>query len=672
MVKLLKSLLITVLAVMLTITAHGQAPRPPQWGRLASADFLPRNYSLDSSAGAVVIADIGSTEFEGNQRGGFSMVFRFYRRAHVLRHSGYAIADVEIPLYAEGDAVEELAELKAVTYNLINGKIEETRLDQRTGVFSERRNAHQLVKRFSLPNVREGSVIEYQYTIRSEFVFNLQPWNFQGDYPRLWSEYTVSIPEFYYYVTLWQGYQPFFIREQKDKVAYFTHTEEPGAGPTQRTNFRASVTSYHWAMKDVPVLKEEAYTSTMQNHLARIEFQLAELRPPFPPRLILGAWTDASQALLQDELFGLSLGRENPWLTEALATALGNATTALEKARHIYNWVQESFTCTNHNARLMDQPMKNLLKGRSGNVAEINLLLVAMLQKAGLMADPVLLGTRSHGYTYELYPLLDRFNYVIALLTIGDKTWYLDASRPGLGFGQLDPDCYNGHARVIDREARAINLDPDSLAEKSVISVFLLQGDGRRMTGTVQLSPGQYAAQHLRELYRGQGIGAVQSAVAASLPAGFHPGNFQVDSVLLTEEPLAIRFDLDWTPDSTRLIFLDPLFGQGLRENPFRSPRRLYPVEMPYTLDETFMLQIELPPGYEVDELPEQALIRLNENNDGIFEYRILEENGVLSLRSRLRLRRSFFQPEEYNTLRSFFDLVVRKHNEQLVLRRKP
>ena len=124
-------------------------------------------------------------------------------------------------------------------------------------------------------------------------------------------------------------------------------------------------------MKDVPVPKEEAYTSTMQNHLARIEFQLAELRPPFPPAIDSGAWTDASQALLQDELFGL-LGRENPWLTEALATALGNATTALEKAA-IYNWVQESFTCTNHNARLMDQPMKNLLKGRSGNVAEINL-----------------------------------------------------------------------------------------------------------------------------------------------------------------------------------------------------------------------------------------------------------------------------------------------------------
>ena len=83
-----------------------------------------------------------------------------------------------------------------------------------------------------------------------------------------------------------------------------------------------------------------------------------------------------------------------------------------------------------------------------------------MLQKAGLMADPVLLGTRSHGYTYELYPLLDRFNYVIALLTIGDKTWYLDASRP-VGFRAAGSGLLQRHARVIDREARAINLDPD-------------------------------------------------------------------------------------------------------------------------------------------------------------------------------------------------------------------
>jgi hypothetical protein len=113
------------------------------------------------------------------------------------------------------------------------------------------------------------------------------------------------------------------------------------------------------------------------------------------------------------------------------------------------------------------------------------------------------------------------------------------------------------------------------------------------------------------------------------------------------------------------------MFSEGYKENPFKSAERFYPVEMPYTMDEVFMLQLEIPPGYEVDELPKQMVIKLNKNDDGAFEYRITESNNTISLRSRLRIKRSFFQPEEYETLREFFNLVVNKHNEQIVFKKK-
>ena len=74
-------------------------------------------------------------------------------------------------------------------------------------------------------------------------------------------------------------------------------------------------------------------------------------------------------------------------------------------------------TCTNHNRVNTDKNLRTVLKSRNGSEAEINLLLTAMLKKADLDADPVLLSTRSHGYAYAMYPLMDRFNYVISNAT---------------------------------------------------------------------------------------------------------------------------------------------------------------------------------------------------------------------------------------------------------------
>src|SRR6186997_2941791 len=87
---------------------------------------------------------------------------------------------------------------------------------------------------------------------------------------------------------------------------------------------------------------------------------------------------------------------------------------------------------------------KNILKDKKGSEAEINLLLVAMLRKAGLPADPLMLSTKSHGYALPVYPIMDKFNYVVCRTAIGGKTFYLDASRPRLGFGRLTWECYNG------------------------------------------------------------------------------------------------------------------------------------------------------------------------------------------------------------------------------------
>ena len=113
------------------------------------------------------------------------------------------------------------------------------------------------------------------------------------------------------------------------------------------------------------------------------------------------------------------------------------------------------------------------------------------------------------------------------------------------------------------------------------------------------------------------------------------------------------------------------MMGEEMKENPFKSAERFYPVEMPYAVDETYNLQMEIPKGYVVDELPKGAVVKFNEEEDATFEYRVSTSGGSVSFRTRLVINKAYFLPEEYEVLREFFALIVKKQNEQIVFKKK-
>jgi hypothetical protein len=643
-----------------------------KFGKVSAEDFAPTAYSIDSNAAAIVIADFGSTQIVGNNKSDFSLEFKNFRRARIMNKNGYDIADVTISIYTAGENEEELQSLKAVTYNLENGKVVETKLDVKAAVFKDKISKNLVVKKFTFPNIKEGSIIEYEYRFKSDFIFNLQPWAFQGEYPCLWSEYNASIPEFYYYVTLSQGYQPFFIRERKDHRDQYTVTNSSGSTATSRATFSCNVLDYRWAMKNVPALKEESYTTTIQNHIAKLEFHLAEIRSPFEPKNVMGTWEKACDEMLKDEDFGLQLTKDNGWLGDVVDEATAGAKSNLEKAQRIFAYIRDNMTCTNYNRKYLEKNLRNVLKARNGNEAEINLLLTAMLKKADLDADPVLLSTRSHGYTYSMYPLMNRFNYVISKLKLDGTEYYLDASQPRLGFGRLGYECYNGHARVINAEATPIDFSPDSLVESKVTSLFVINDDATgNLLGTMQQTPGYYESNSIRNRVKEKGREDLFTGYKKAFNPEIDITKESIDSLNKYDYPISIRYDFSWKFDKENLLYLNPMFSEGWKENPFKSAQRYYPVEMPYAIDQTYLLRMDVPKGYVIDEMPKQLLLKLNENDEGMFEYRISESSGIISMRSRLRIKRAFFLPEEYEMLREFFSMVVKKHSEQIVFKKK-
>jgi hypothetical protein len=405
--------------------------------------------------------------------------------------------------------------------------------------------------------------------------------------------------------------------------------------------------------------------------MMRIEFQLKEIRQPLQYQNIMGSWSQLASDLMKAEYFGQPITKDNGWLKDVTRPLVTGADTKLQRAQKIFNWVRDNITCTNMGGLFLNQNLRNVVKNRNGTVSEVNLLLAAMLRYEDIDSDPVLLSTRSHGFTYPLYPLLNRFNYVICKIQVEGKDYFLDASEPRLGFGYLPLHCYNGHARIIDGIGTAVELSPDAVKEKKTTTIFMINGEGGKILGSMQQSPGYYESYSLRNKIKEKGKEELVKEIKKAFGSSIEISNYRFDSLDKYEEVLGINYDFDLEQENEDIIYLNPMFSEGYKDNPFKSAERFYPVEMPYTMDETYNLQLEVPQGYIVDELPKQLMVKFNEEGEGVFEYRISQSGNGISLRSRILFKRSTFLPEEYESLREFFNLIVKKHNEQIVFKKK-
>src|SRR3954470_7994322 len=156
-----------------------------KFGKVNPSDFNLSSSKTDSGANAVIMSDIGSTSFEGNTKGFFTLVFTHYMRVRIMNKNGFNIGSHNIYLYHDEEGqYEKMSAIRGSTFNLENGVVVESKLDEKS-VFSEKINKNYDSRKFTLPALKEGAIFDLEYTIRSPFSFLLKSWSFQGEYPRI-------------------------------------------------------------------------------------------------------------------------------------------------------------------------------------------------------------------------------------------------------------------------------------------------------------------------------------------------------------------------------------------------------------------------------------------------------------------------------------------------------
>jgi hypothetical protein len=645
-----------------------------KFGDIKTQDFEPTAYEVDSSAAAVVLADIGESKFEGNNKGFFDIIYKHHKRIRIMNKNGFDEATISIPVYHVGNDEEKIDDFEAATYNVENGKVTVTKLDK-ASIFKDKINKNYSMRKFTFPNIKEGSILEFKYVVKSRFPFySLRDWEFQGAMPRIWSEYSVSIPSMFDYVVLRQEFKPFDINEAKqtDGLYSILIPGDDAYSSSSVVNWQGKIYNNVWAVKDMPALKDEPFVTTLDNHSQKIEFQLRSIRwPSGKVDDVMGNWFKFSNEMLKDPDFGAELDKTNAFSVSDVKKIADGAPDDRGKAMKIFQYVRDNFTCNDHDAIWLSNPMKKTFQGKAGNVADINLLLIAMLRHYGYDARPVLLSTTENGKAYELYPVRNKFNYVIARLKLGDETVLLDATHSKLGFGKLPVDVYNGYGRIIETPIPNLltNLFADSLKESKVTSVFIMNSeDGKGMTGSFTSNLGYIESYNLREKLGKTTAEDFFKDIKKSFSYEVELEKTTLEAEKVYEEPIVVKYDFKFSADED-ILYINPMLTEATKDNPFAAVTRHYPVEMPYTFNETYVFNMEIPKGYKVEELPKSTRVKLNDE-EGMFEYIISASATNIQFRMKLALNKASFAKEDYATLRDFFAMVVKKQSEQIVLKK--
>jgi hypothetical protein len=655
-----------LLALMLVLPFLSNAQFVPQkFGKITPEEIDLKVYPKDSSASAVVLFDKGDFYYDFNTAtSDFKVVFHKHTRIKILKKDGVEYATVKIPVYGRTESREMINSFKAFTYNIIDGKQEKAKVDKSL-IFKERVNDNLSINKFTFPNVKEGSIIEYEIEITSGYDAYVYDWDFQSSIPIAWSGYNVSIPEYYVFNRQTKGYNSF--------------TEATQSQESRSINFGGSNTILytsnidHFVMKDVPAFKQEPFMDCEDNYLSTVTYELRSIQVPGALYKDYNAsWEGISKTILDDSDFGGQI-RTRGFFKDDLAAAIKNDTTQRTKISTIFNLVKSKVKWNDMSSYWCKDGIKKAYKDGIGNSAEINLLLVAMLKEAGITCYPVILSTRSHGLIDFGHPSSTKVNYVVAVAEVDGKQLFLDATRKYNQVGVLPLTCLNGKGRIVEpNKFEWIDLTSGSIpSKKNYYTEISIAPDGT-LSGKMQLSYLQNEANDKRASLFAQKEEDYKKDIQASI------GDCTIDSLKIenlkenVELPLYMFFQYN-IPNRVSIagnnIFINPFLLGKVTENVFKLEKRTYPINYGYPFQTHHIIQLNIPKGYAVDELPKNLAVGTSDKS-AIVLVKYSVNNDAITIDYVLNISKPIFLPSEYDEIKELYNKIVEKHAEMITLKK--
>lgn len=630
----------------------------PKFGDIDKADLQMKECEYDKDAEAYKLLDYGNVQYQ-IMNDNFNIVAERRTRIKILKDKGLDEANIKIDFYSSGD-YERLSEISGITYNLDNtGNVVKTILDK-SSIFIKKLNNRYSQLSFSMPEVKVGSVIEFKYKDVKVTLADLDSWKFQDDIPTRLSMYKIIIPGVFRFATQLYTYQ---------------NVEQNSKNISDVLVYHRSVISDHseektYVINNVPALRDEPFMGAERDYLQRIVFQLGRIvYGDGEIEDVMSSWPKITKQLLEEDDFGLQMKKNLPH-TSSLDDSLKNVQGDYNKMVLIYDYVHRNMNWNGIESIYSDNGVKSAWDKKSGTNAELNFILIGLLRDAGIKAFPLLVSTKDNGAVNTIYPFLSQFNNTMTCVLIGNDKYILNAADKYNPAYLIPYDVLDNQGFIVDNEYGGwITLSNKKDTWKNLVSISADITPGALMEGKATVySYGYSKNPRLKEWEEDKSSfeDYFTKAFTAIKVKNIEVKNEDVDTLPLEQK---LDFSLPLNSSGEYKYFTLNLF-QGLEKNPFIADKRATDIEFNYPKSYTVIGKINIPDGYQFDELPKN--IRMIMPDTSIIMQRLIQPgDGTIDFRITLDFERPYYTAAEYPAFHEFYKQLFNALNEQIVIKKK-
>ncbi|MGB3775294.1 MAG: DUF3857 domain-containing protein, partial [Leeuwenhoekiella sp.] len=439
------------ISMILSLLAYAASAQEFKLGKIGNNEFHKMATITDSSAGAIVLKHYRETHFDYDDAKGWIIVTKVQQRTKILKKEGISYATHKVKAYKKNKDKEFVTNVEGYTYTSENDVFSKEKLDK-NAIFETENSEYWDSYSWTMPNVRIGSVLEWEYTLTSPF-WKVDDLNIQQDLPVEEYEAVIRMPTSFKFNRLKKGYfEVAPVTAFKKRLEAVMMGQNTGYGGRSSINTRSAtmalteqIDTYH--LENIPALQHEAFVDNIENYRYTIVYELNAVQyGDGHTKKYATSWGDVAKSIMDAEHFGKQLDKINFLYTDA-----GNIKkkgTGEELLIHnAFEFVRDNFSWNGKYGKYVEDDLNKVYKSRSGNDAEINLTLLALLKACGVSAHPVLISTKENGI--PMFPTLEGFNYVIVGVRLKDELILLDATEKYSQPNVLPSRVYNWEGRMI-------------------------------------------------------------------------------------------------------------------------------------------------------------------------------------------------------------------------------
>ncbi|WP_179316168.1 transglutaminase domain-containing protein [Winogradskyella undariae] len=628
-----------------------------KFGKISKEELQEKHHPKDSATSAAILYRNEDISFFYSSNEGFMQRRKVHERIKIYNKDGFDWATKKIYLY---QGVNRFAEtingLKGFSYNLVDGKIEKDKLKS-DGKFEEDYSEFTRIRSFTLPNVKEGTVIEYQYTVTSARI-SIDDIIFQFSIPVNKLDVSIETPEYYVYN-----------KQSNFKAKFSPNITETIKNTTTPFNYKINVINVN--EENIPAIRAEAYSGSINNYISKMAMELTATlnNMKLVDKTYSTNWEVVSKTIYESEDFGGQL-RAFSIYKDDLEAALSGVTDDFEKAFVVERLVKSKVKWNGRYGKYAENGIRSTYKEGKGNDADINLMLISMLRSQGVNANPVLVSTRNNGI--PLFPTREGFNYVICSVEKDDMYLLIDATEQYSTNNILPQRVLNWKGRLIkdNKVSRWVSIQPNKKSlESSALNVTI--NEDFSLSGKVTKHLTDYVAYSYRNKY----AGVTTEDHIKSLEKD--KGDIEISTLSLKNmnnavQPVDLSYEYELSDGVDEVgdkLYFSPLLFLATKENPFKLEERDYPIDFVIPFSDEYLVNIMLPEGYKVESLPTSEILNFKDENVS-FSYIIRGGGKYLQLKAKLDILNPLILPTDYKEFKAFYSKIVEKQTAQIVLTR--